>query len=189
MLRAALAEAALRGQTSSVDEERRRRAFERLVDQHAARVHALARRLGPAGEADDLVQETFIRAWRGLARFRRDAEVSTWLYRILLNACRDRFRRRALKLPETPERSTPQDPARAVAQRELVDRVFLAVEELPPRQREAILLRTRAALSYAEIATVMGVRVGSVKSHLVAARRALVARFGAELDPRTEAAE
>ncbi len=175
---AAVAEASLRGSAGHVRDDRRREAFERLVRDHASRVHALARRLGPRGEAEDLVQETFVRAWRGLHRFRREAELGTWLYRILLNLCRDRFRRLAQreKVPPTPAGSV--DPALRAARRDLLDRVLLAVDDLPPRQREALWLRVRAELSYADIASVMGVRKGSVKSHLVAARRALVERFG-----------
>lgn len=185
-IQAALAEASIRGTASDVHADERRQAFERLVTEHAGRIHGLARRLGPAGEAEDLVQETFVRAWRGIHRFRREAELGTWIYRILLNACRDRFRRRARQLASAPERTPPSDPAVAAQRRELVDRVFLAVGQLPPRQREALLLRTKAGLSYAEIASVMGVRTGSVKSHLVAARRTLVARFGSELPASPE---
>ena len=103
----------------------------------------------------------------------------TWLFRILLNACNDRRRRNLLRRRERPaERALPVDPARRTARRELVDRVFDAVDELPRRQRECLLLRVRAGLAYAEIASLLEIGVGSVKSHLVQGRRALVHRFG-----------
>lgn len=175
---AAAAEASLGGAAEHVRDEKRRQTFERLVGEHAGRVHALAQRLGPRGEAEDLVQETFVRAWRGLHRFRREAELGTWLYRILLNLCRDRFRRLARGTVSTLPRPDVVDPATHAARRDLLERVLLAVDVLPPRQREALWMRVRAGLRYAEIARVMGIRVGSVKSHLVAARRTLVTRFG-----------
>lgn len=180
-IQAAVAEASRRGSSRYVGNERRRQAFGRLVHEHAARIHGLAHRLGPPGEAEDLVQETFVRAWRGIHRFRREAELTTWMYRILVNVSRDRYRRRARKAGALEARQPPVDPGAQASRRETLDRVLEAVDQLPPRQREALTLRARGGLAYAEIARVMGVRVGSVKSHLVAARRALVARFDGEL--------
>ena len=162
----------------------RRVAFARLVREHAAQLHGVAIRLvSRPADAEDAVQETFLHAWRSLGRFRGEAAPRTWLFRILLNACNDRRRRSLLRRRERPaERSLPVDPARRTARRELVDRVFDAVDELPRRQRECLLLRVRAGLGYAEIASLLEIGVGSVKSHLVQGRRALVHRFGTELD-------
>jgi RNA polymerase sigma-70 factor (ECF subfamily) len=167
-----------------VSERERRVLFARLTREHAPVLYGVALRLVPRpADAEDAVQETLLRAWRGLDRFRGDAQPRTWLFRILLNACNDRRRRGALREREqTCERTAPADPAGRTARRELVDRVFDAVDELPRRQRECLLLRVRAGLAYAEIANLLDIGVGSVKTHLVQGRRALVRRFGEELD-------
>jgi len=184
-------EMALRAHASShpedavdVSERERRAAFARLVHEHASILHGVALRLvSRPADAEDAVQETFLRAWRGLDRFRHEAGPRTWLFRILLNACHDRRRRGLLQRRERScERTLPADPARRTARRELVDRVFDAVDELPRRQRECLLLRVRAGLGYADIASLLEIGIGSVKSHLVQGRRALVRRFGEELD-------
>ena len=167
-----------------VSERERRAAFSRLVREHAAVLHGVAARLLPrAADAEDAVQETYLRAWRALDRFRHEARPRTWLFRILLNTCHDRRRRHGLRRREQgAERLQPADPARRTVRRELVDRVLDAVDELPPRQRECLLLRVHAGLEYAEIASLLGIGVGSVKTHLVSGRRTLVRRFGEELD-------
>ena len=167
-----------------VRDRERRVAFARLVRDHATSLYGVACRLLPRpADAEDAVQETLLGAWRSLDRFRGEAAPRTWLFRILLNACNDRFRRSALQKRERPtERSLPADPARRTARQDLVDRVFDAVDELPRRQRECLLLRVRAGLAYTEIAELLEIGVGSVKTHLVKGRRALVRRFGEELD-------
>ncbi len=184
-------EMALRVRSSSrledaadVSDRERRVAFARLVREYAATLHGVALRLVERPtDAEDAVQETFLRAWRALDQFRREAEPRTWLFRILLNACHDRRRRRLLRRRERPaERAEPTDPAGRTSRRELVDRVFDAVDVLPRRQRECLLLRVRAGLGYEEIALLLDIGVGSVKTHLVQGRRSLVRRFGKELD-------
>ncbi len=159
-----------------------RRVFARLVREHAGVLPALARRLaGDAAEAEDLVQETYLRAWRGLPRFRAEARFRTWLCRILLNVARDHHRRR----PPVPGAGAPAregpDPAEGLARRDLLRRVLSAVDALPPRQREALLLRVQGGLSYREIAKVLGIRRGVVREHLVRARKKLLARFAKEV--------
>jgi len=169
---------------ADVEQDERRLAFARLVRDHAGVLHGVASRLlATPADAEDAVQETFLRAWRGLAAYRHEAAARTWLFRILLNACHDRrrrFRLRRLERSAPPPR--PADPARSTARRDLLDRVFGAVDELPLRQRECLLLRVQAGLSYEEIADLLGIGVGTVKTHLVQGRRALLRRFGRELD-------
>lgn len=179
----AIGTTSLEGVPADVKEEDRRRAFGRLVREHAVILHGLARRLATHPEdAEDLVQETFLRAWKDRGRFRGDADIGTWLYRILLNVCLDRRRRHArlLRWGRAPRRPPP-DPLRQAARRDLLDRVFEAVAGLPGRQRECLLLRVRAGLSYREVAEVMGIGEGGVKSHLVQARRTLLRCFGEEV--------
>ncbi len=158
--------------------------FSRVARDHTAGIYRLAFRMtGREADADDLVQETFLRAWRGLGSFRGDSRVRTWLIRILLNAATDRSRRKrmALLTREThDERGT--EPADDLARRDLVHRVLVAVHALPKRQREAMLLRVRGELSYRDIGEVMGIRPAVVKLHLIAARKRLAAKFGAEIE-------
>lgn len=163
--------------------EESRDRFDRLVKEHGPAVYRLAARLSPCREdAEDLLQETFLRAFKGLARFRGDSSPRTWLYRILLNLSRSR-RRPPPAGRGAEEQAAPSagDPARTTARRDLVARLLAAIGRLPRRQREAILLRVRGGLSYGEIAEVMGIRKGAVKAHLVQARRKLLARFGEEV--------
>ncbi|MFV1959499.1 MAG: RNA polymerase sigma factor [Planctomycetota bacterium] len=169
---------------AEVRERERRVAFARLVREHASMLHGVARGLVPhPADAEDAVQEAFLRAWRGLGRFRREAEPRTWLCRILLNACHDQWRRSLRRGRERrSERAQPSDLAGRAARRELVDRVLDALDALPLRQRECLLLRVRAGLGPEEIASLLDIGVGSVKTHLVRGRRALVDRFGKELE-------
>jgi RNA polymerase sigma-70 factor (ECF subfamily) len=165
---------------ADVRDAERRALFARLARDHAAAAFGLARRLlGQEAEAEDLVQEAFLRAWRGLGRFRREADPKTWLFRILVNAGRDRLRRRRVRSqpPPAPGRSA-LDPAVQLAEAEALERVWDEVERLPPRQRECLLLRARAGLSTSEIAEILGIGPGGVKSHLLAARRTLLLRLG-----------
>jgi RNA polymerase sigma-70 factor (ECF subfamily) len=158
-------------------------AFSLIARRHTADVYRLAFRMtGSAPDADDLVQETFLRAWRGLPGFRGESAVRTWLIRILLNAAGERRRRRKLQQlsVESRDRRIP-DPADDLARRDLVGRVLAAVHSLPRRQREAMLLRARGGLSYREIAEVMAIRPEVVKLHLVAARKKLGRKFGKEI--------
>lgn len=165
-----------------MDELARRALFARLVHREAAVALGVARRLvGDAGEAEDLVQVAFLSAWRHIDRLAPQADVRPWFYRILINAGHDRLRRRKVRRrePATPARHEP-DPACALEGRELLDRVQRAVESLPLRQRECLLLRSRADLSYRQVAELLGISEGVVKGHLVKARRTLLSRFGAE---------
>lgn len=171
-----------------VDAGERRAAFVLLVRRHAAQAHGLARRLVGEADAEDVVQEAFLKAWRALARFRGEAAPSTWLYRILVNTCRDRARRRPWRGAggeSAANRLDPRaaaNPAEAVAGRDLARRVWEAVDELPARQRECLVLRVRTGMSHREIGEVLGIRPGVAKLHVVLARRALLARLGEEVE-------
>ena len=168
-----------------VDLGERRQAFVRLVQTHAGRAHALARRLLGDDRADDAVQEAFLRAWRGLARFRDEARIETWLYRIVLNVCRDRWRARPApaSLGAEPERAGPAfDPERRLLSRDLAARVWRATASLTPRQRECLVLRAQVGLGHGAIAELLGVAPAVVKLHLVNARRALLERFAKEVE-------
>lgn len=170
------------GASGHVGRDERRVAFQRLVREHLVALHGLARRLGPsAADAEDLVQETLLRAWRGERRFRKEADPRTWLYRILVNASRDRWRRSLRQLRRERVPRPVEDPAGLAIQRDAVSRVLAAVGRLPRRQRECLLLRVRAGMSHREIGDLLGIQPGVVKLHLVHARKTLHRRFGAEV--------
>ncbi len=168
----------------------RERAFEAFVATHRDRAIGMAFRLlgGDATAAEDVVQEAFVRAHRGLARFRAESSLSTWFYRILVNEVQRHRRWRWIRqrvsgeMPEDPPDPRPNeagDPA-------LRGRVASAVEALPRGQREAFVLVHLEGLTVAEAAQATGRAPGTIKSHLHRALRALRVRL-ADLDPTPEA--
>jgi RNA polymerase sigma factor (sigma-70 family) len=170
-----------------------RRAFDRLVELHAPAVYNLALRVTRCREdAEDCVQEAFVRAYRGLGSFRGEATFSTWLYRVALNVAREQVKR-AKRLPlraselsgDDPEQagreleeigwrdSSQPDPERAAIAEQRRRVLLRALRTLPEHQREVIVLYDLQGLSYEEIARVLRVRIGTVKSRLSRARLAL----------------
>ena len=143
-------------------------AFEVLVRRHQGRVYRVALRLlGSDADAQDAAQETFMRAWRGLGRFRGESAVSTWLYRIVTNRCLNVIaaRRPAESLDlELP--SVGSDPAEITEQRERFMAVARRVASLVPEQRAAVVLRDFEGLSYEDVAEVLGVSVAAVKGRI-----------------------
>ena len=143
-------------------------AFRVIVETYSRPLwRAAFRVLGDSAAAEDAVQDAFLRAWRALDRFDERAELSTWLYRIAINAAidhrRERKRREPLSaaLPEDfngqmTARSTSADPHRQAFWREMVDHAQEAISELPEAERTAILLRHFEGRSIAEIARVLG---------------------------------
>ncbi len=164
------------------------RAFRVLVDRHAGQAFAVALRLtGSSAEAEDVVQDAFLRVWRHAGSWRAGgARFATWLFQIVLNLCRDRARagrlRHHLPIEEAFEASDPRPGAEAMlaAQRE-AQLLLAAVQALPTRQREAVVLTYAAGLSNAEAAAALGVSVGAIESLLVRARRDLRQRLRQQL--------
>ncbi len=123
-------------------------AFDRIVEQYAAEVAALANRLlGWPGDVDDVVQEVFVAAWIGLKKFRGEASLRTWLFTITVNKCRrHRFRRlRRLRLVAVEEAETlesrDRSGDRAAMDQETFARVRRAIQTLPQKYREVVALR------------------------------------------------
>jgi RNA polymerase sigma-70 factor (ECF subfamily) len=143
-------------------------AFRGIVEAYSQPLwRAAFRILGDAAAAEDAVQEAFLRAWKALDRFDERAELSTWLYRIAINAAIDLRRERKRREPlsrELPEdfagqpiaRSMEPDPHAQAQWREIVDRAQEAIAELPEAERTAILLRHFEGRSIAEIAQALG---------------------------------
>lgn len=150
-----------------------------LVAAKLRRVLSLAERmLGDAVEAEDVAQEAFFRVWRHAPRWRPGlARFDTWLHRVTLNLCYDRLRRRRERPtadpPETPD--TGPAPDRGLHAADVGRRVTSALQGLPPRQREAIVLCHYQELGNIEAAGVMGVTVEALESLLSRGRRALKA--------------
>lgn len=158
-------------------------AFESLVALHERFVYNLAlRTLGNADDAADTAQEAFVRAWVALPAFRQDSLFRTWLYRIVLNLCINRLPRlrRELKdlthdeMTEVPEpaASTP-DPLNSLEAQE--QRAFLhrEIDRLPEQYRLLVSLRYQHELSYDEIASLLDLPVGTVKTGLFRAKARL----------------
>ena len=152
-------------------------AFRVLIARKLPRIHALCLRLlGSSGEADDVAQDAFLRAWRQARDWRPgQARFDTWLHRVVLNLCYDRLRqRREVPVAEPPEQADPALPAdRGLEREETVRRVQAALAQLPPRQRDAIMLHTYQELSNIETAQVLGMSVEGLESLLARARRSL----------------
>jgi RNA polymerase sigma-70 factor (ECF subfamily) len=149
-----------------------------MVARKLPRQLALATRmLGDASEAEDVAQESLLRLWRQAPSWKQGtARFDTWLHRVALNLCHDRLRRtrRVAVTEDVPERADgePLPDAVLVAEGES-ERVALALQALPLRQREAIVLQYYQELSNGEAAMVMEVSVEALESLLVRARRRL----------------
>ena len=157
-----------------------RRAFEQLVQAHRSRLYTLAlRELGSAADAEDAVQETFIRAWRALPRFRAQASFGTWVYRICLNAISDQ-RSRSAKRSTTPldDAREPSDQRDLVAERELATALQEALAGLDESFRTAVVLYDVLGRSYVEIAEILDVPEGTVKSRIFRGRAEIARRLG-----------
>jgi RNA polymerase sigma-70 factor, ECF subfamily len=153
-------------------------AFEQLVQAHSPRLYTLAvRMLGSRTDADDALQETLIRAWTALPRFRGDAQLSTWLYRIALNAVHD-VRARTRPTAELVD-AWAEDVDR-FEQAQLGDALQDALTALPEDYRVAVVLYDVLGASYAEIAELVGVAEGTVKSRIFRGRRELAALLGGQ---------
>ncbi len=152
--------------------------FNQLVLRWERPIYALAyRTIGREEEARDVCQETFLRAYRALPRFRGQAKFSSWLYRIALNLCRDWIRReRRAPMLQPPEDVDVMDLAVSteptesiedlVARRDLTRLVEQAMEHLPEEQRTAIVLKEYHGLTFQEIADVVGCPLSTVKTRL-----------------------
>jgi RNA polymerase sigma-70 factor (ECF subfamily) len=146
-----------------------REAFDVLVTRYQRDVYRLCYRYaGNHHDANDLAQETFLKAYRAVARFRGESAFSTWLYRIAVNTCLN-FKTARRPEPE-PLAETLADGGRAVSEElersERALKVRAAVERLPAKQRATLILKVYQDLTHEEVAGILGSSVGTVKANL-----------------------
>ncbi|MER5620841.1 RNA polymerase sigma factor SigM [Streptosporangium sp. NPDC002544] len=153
-------------------------AFSEIVKRHRDRMWAVAlRTLGDPDEAADAVQDAFVSAYRKAGSFRGEAAVTTWLHRIVVNACLDRMRRKSVRpvaddeLVEAAERDTPM--LDQTAEREVSMEVSAALKLLPSDQRAALVLVDMMGYSIEDAAQVLEVPSGTVKSRCARGRAKL----------------
>jgi RNA polymerase sigma-70 factor (ECF subfamily) len=160
------------------------KAFDQLMESTQDRILALAwRLLGNGEDARDAAQETYLRVYRHLARYKPDHDFEAWLYRIAVNVCRDLHRRRGSGVVRsfdtdrhasgTPEVASESDSEAAalLAQRRRL--VLDALATLPPRQRAALVLHDLEGKTSQQVARILGSRPGTVRSQLATARMRL----------------
>ena len=160
-------------------------AFEELVRKYEKRVYAVAlRSSGSPEDAADITQEVFLRAWRSIETFRGDSGFSTWLFRITMNMCVDHARHKQSQPQcqplvigeedaERPIPDTAPTPEEHLDNSELGRELAAALDAVSEEHRRIVLLRDVSGMSYTEIAEVLEISVGTVKSRLARARVAL----------------
>jgi RNA polymerase sigma-70 factor, ECF subfamily len=165
-----------------------RSAFDNIMLKHKDRVFSLCYRfLGDLEEANDMAQETFVKVFTSLKRFRMESSFSTWLYRIAVNTCKNRLkssgfrhRKRTVPFPDPGdgESGSPSvnlkdegpTPNGLLLKKEKMMWIQKAIDSLPREQKSVIILRDLEGLSYDEVSSITGYPLGTVKSKLARAR-------------------
>ena len=159
-----------------------RDAFRALFETHKDKVYSIALRFtGEESLAMDIAQDTFLKLFSSIAEFRGDSAFSTWVYRLVVNACLDHKRRSWRLIPIADELiavlRSPGDSLSALMHSEMRSRVRAAVDKLSPDLRITVVLRYTEGLSYEEIAGVLNCSTGTVASRLNRAHKALERRL------------
>jgi RNA polymerase sigma-70 factor (ECF subfamily) len=156
-------------------------AFRTLVERHQPFIYSLAFRSIPhREEAEDIVQDTFIKVWLNLRFFDFRGKFTTWVYRIVANLCIDRLRSKNRQTPGTAIREenkplwgTGKDAMKKVEEQDLAEYIKLLADHLSPKQRMVFILRDLQDLSIEEVCQVLQISEGSVKTNLYHARNAI----------------
>lgn len=173
-----------------------RAAFDELVSKYQRRLmRLLARLLSDQTEAEDVVQDTFIKAYKALPHFRGDAAFYTWLYRIGINTAKNALLNRkrhatgpiepAVARAEPPDEDRLRDintPESELASKQIAETVNAAMDALPIDLRTTIALREIEGMSYEEISEIMGCPIGTVRSRIFRAREAIAKKLRPLLD-------
>ena len=172
-------------------------AFDEMVSRYRDRIYGMVNQLlRNSQDAEEVTQDAFIRAHRGLVNFRGDSAFSTWLYQIATNLARNRYwywwRRKRDKsvsfdAPVSADNATTladlipaevETPDDITVTQEFIDRIAQGMERLSAKHREILTLRNIKNLSYEEIADILDISVGTVKSRIARARESLRAKLG-----------
>ena len=162
-------------------------AFNELLGQHEKRMYAVCLRMcGNHEDAQDCLQEAMLRVYRAISGFKGQSSFSTWLYRVTMNACLDELRKRKNKLSTSldgmldagwspaDERDTPEKHVLSAEKRTVIQQT---IAELPEDMRSAIVLRDIQGFSYDEIAQMLEINVGTIKSRISRGREKLREKF------------
>lgn len=155
--------------------------FEKLINQYQVYVYNIAfRTLGHEEDAKDAAQDAFIKVFKNLSQYTGDAQFSTWLYRIVINTCKDYLRKRS-SMKETSIESTSEEgdnylmelpdteilqPEKQLERKEIQGKLIKALDQLPEANKTAVVLRDIRGLSYEEISIIESCSVGTVKSRI-----------------------
>ena len=157
----------------------RRVSFTLLVERYQKRIYFAARKMtgGDHDEADEIAQETFVKAYEALDGFRGEAKFYTWVYRIMMNAVIYKSRRKRIRKDveledvENVIESEDASPIEMIERAEMTKLIEEAIEQLPPKQREVFLMRFYDEMPYEEIAAILGTSVGGLKANYFHAAR------------------
>lgn len=161
-----------------------RQAFHALFEGYKDRVYSIALHFsGEDSMAKDITQQVFLKLFTTISQFRFDSEFTTWLYRIVANACIDEQRRRRRFVPfadgeEVRVAGVKGSQEKALIRRQVADSVHAAISRLSPKLRLPILLKYVEGLSYEEIAETLGCSIGTVSSRLNRGHKALARDLG-----------
>lgn len=158
-------------------------AFDAIMLRHEDRVFSVCLRIvGDRDRALDATQETFLTVFRKAGQFKGDSALGTWIYRIAVNTCYDQLRKaKRRRTDPIPDHLDPVDPSAesAIDSAALRPEIQAALDKLPTDFRAAIVLSDIEGMSMAEVAQVLGVPAGTVKSRLFRGRRLLAEQLGA----------
>lgn len=159
-------------------------AYDKLVQEYSGKMYRLACRLAGPEEAEDLVQESLMQIYRSMPSFRGECSIGTWVYRITTNVCQDYLRRKGRRswrhlfsidwLKSEIDRELPSpglQPQEIAEIRDDLEQLRMAIATLPIEQRAVLVLHDLEQLTYQEVADVLGIKVGTVKSRLFYARK------------------
>jgi RNA polymerase sigma-70 factor (ECF subfamily) len=169
-------------------------AFETLVHRYWAKAYRLAESIVGSTDAEDVVVEAFVQAWRSLPNFRQQSSFGTWLFRIVINQAKQWQRKAANWVIEpleedfcaSDETLSFRDIEAIACERDWQHRVKVAVQKLPEHLRLPLVLRFWDELSYLEIAQILGIKESTARMRVFAALKMLAAMLGLSLDRRRE---
>jgi len=164
-----------------------RQAFDELVARYQRYVfNIIYQHLGPTDQLEDIAQEVFLRIFKFIGSFRREASLESWIYKVTLNYIRSHLRKQSLQRrmliqerandddgPELLERlpaTRHADPAETIVPQQIAEQIRKAVYSLKPIYRDVLIMRELQEMSYQEIADILGISIGTVKSRISRAR-------------------